>query len=110
MKANVEFKFPYLLVGIGLGAIAGMLLAPRSGEETRKYLRERRTKGLDILNQQAGKLRASAEGMVQKGKDILSRQCCDSVDADTEAQKQADQEQRRATFGGIGSESLKEAL
>jgi len=40
-----------------LGAIAGLLLAPRSGEETRKYLRERSNKGLDTLNQQAGKLR-----------------------------------------------------
>jgi gas vesicle protein len=99
MKTNDESKFPYFLVGIGLGAIFGLLLAPRAGEETRKYLRERSAKGLDTLNQQAGKLRESAEGMVQKGKEILSRQCCDSVDTDTDAQKQAYQQERRETFG-----------
>ena len=100
MTTNGESKFPYFLVGIGLGAIAGLLLAPRSGEETRKYLRERSTKGLDTLSQQAGKLRESAEGMVQNGKEIMSRQCCDSVATDTEAERQAYQEERRETLGG----------
>lgn len=100
MKTNDESKFPYFLVGIGLGAIAGLLLAPRAGEETRKYLRERSAKDLDTLNQQAEKLRESVQGMVQKGKEIMSRQCCDSVDIDTEAEKQAYQEQRRETSGG----------
>jgi hypothetical protein len=28
MKTNGEFKFPYFLVGIALGAIAALLLAP----------------------------------------------------------------------------------
>ena len=100
MITNGESKFPYFLVGMGLGAIAGLLFAPRSGEETRKYLRERSTKGLDTLNQQAGKLRESAEGMVQKGKEIASGQCRDSVDTDTEAEKQSYQEERRETLGG----------
>lgn len=100
MIMNGESKFPYFLVGMGLGAIAGLLFAPRSGEETRKYLRERNAKALDTLNQQAGKLRESAEGMVQKGKEIMSRRCCDSVITDTEAEKQAYQEERRETLGG----------
>jgi gas vesicle protein len=85
---------------MGLGVIAGLLFAPRSGEETRKYLRERSTEGFDTLNQQAGKLRESAEGMVQKGKEIMSHQCCDSVNTDTEAEKQVDEEEGRETLGG----------
>jgi len=40
VRTNGEFKFPDFLVGMAIGAIAGLLLAPRSGEETRKYLRE----------------------------------------------------------------------
>jgi gas vesicle protein len=98
MITNCESKFPYFLVGMALGAIAGLLLAPSAGEETRKYLRERSAKGLDTLNRQAGKLRESAEGMVQKGKEIMSRHCCDSVDTDKETEKQADQEERRETL------------
>jgi gas vesicle protein len=88
MITSGESKLPYLLVGMGLGVIAGLLVAPRSGEETRKYLRERSTKGLDTLHQQAGKLRESAEGVVQKGKEIMSRRCCDSVNTGKESKKQ----------------------
>ena len=99
MITNGESKFPYFLVGMGLGVIAGLLFAPRSGEETRKYLRERSTKGLDTLNQQAGKLRESAEAVVEKGRKFMGRQC-DSVDTDTEAEKQVYQEERRETLGG----------
>jgi gas vesicle protein len=100
MTPNGESKFPSFLVGIGLGAVAGLLFAPRSGGETRKYLRERSTKGLDTLNQQAAKLRESAEGMVQKGKEIMSRHCCGSVKTDPEAEKQSYEEERRENLGG----------
>jgi gas vesicle protein len=100
MIPNGESKFPYFLLGIGLGAVAGLLLAPRAGEETRKYLRERGTRGLDTLNQKAGKLRESAEGIVQKGKEIMSRRCCDSVVSDTEAEQQSYEEERRENLGG----------
>jgi gas vesicle protein len=92
-------KFPCFVVGMGLGAVAGLLFAPRSGEETREYLRERSTKGLDTLNQQAGKLRESAEGIVQKGKEIMSH-CCDAVNTAKEAENQAYQEERRENLGG----------
>ena len=100
MKTNGESKFPFFLIGIGFGAIAGLLLAPRSGEDARKYLRERTNKGLDTLNRQAGKLRESAEGMVVKGKEFMGRHCCDSVKIDTEAEKQVYEEERRENLGG----------
>jgi gas vesicle protein len=100
MITNGESKFPYFLAGIGLGAVAGLFFAPRSGEKTRKYLRERSTKGLDTLHQQAGKLRESAEGMVQKGKEIMSRRCCDSVNTFKESEKQVYEEERRENLGG----------
>jgi gas vesicle protein len=100
MITNGESKLPYFLMGMGLGAIAGLLFAPRPGEETRKYLRERSTKGLDTLNQQAGKLRESAEGMVQRGKEIMSRRCCDSVNTATDVEKKAEEQEGQGTLGG----------
>jgi gas vesicle protein len=98
MKRNGEFKFPYVLIGIGIGAIAGLLFAYRSGEEPRKYFRD----SLDYLNRQAGKLRESAERIVQKGKKLMGGRDRDSVKAkaDTEAEKQAYQEERREHLGG----------
>ena len=99
MKTNNEFKFPYFLVGIALGAIAALLLAPSPGEETWKYLRERSNKGLAYLNQQAGKLRERTEAVIKKGSKLIGSHR-DSVDTATEAEKQAYQEERRETLGG----------
>ena len=99
IKTNSEIKFPHFLGGIALGAIAALLLAPSPGEETWKYLRERSNKGLDYLNQQACKLRQSAEGVVRKGREIVGSHR-DAVDTTTEAEKQAYQEERRETLGG----------
>ena len=99
METNGELKFPSFIIGMALGAIAGLLLAPRRGEETRKYLRERSTKGLDTLNQQAGKLLETADGIVKKGKEFIGPHL-DSVKTDTEAEKHAYQEDSRGNSGG----------
>ena len=39
----------YFVVGLGIGVAVGMLLAPRSGEETRQLLREKADEGKDYL-------------------------------------------------------------
>jgi len=98
MQTNSEFRFPYFLAGIALGAIAALLLAPSPGEETRKYLRGRSNKGLDYLNQQAGKLRERTEAVIKKGSKLIGSHR-ESVDTTMEAQQQAYQEERRETGG-----------
>ena len=100
MKSNGGVKFPYLLIALGIGAMAGLLLARRSGEDARKYLHERSDRGLDYLNQQAGKLRESAEGLVKKGKEVIGGRKRGSVDAATETEKQAYREEKREHMGG----------
>jgi hypothetical protein len=99
MTTNGESKFSYLLIGLGLGAIGGLISAALARKETRELLRERSNKGLDYLNQQAGKLRETADGIVKKGKEFIGPHC-DSVKADSHAQKQAYQEERRENLGG----------
>ena len=99
MRTNGESKFSFLLIGLGLGAIGGLLAALLARKETRESLRESSTKTLDYLNQQGKKLRGITEGIVDKRKELMSHRC-DSVDATTEAQKQAYQEERRENMGG----------
>jgi gas vesicle protein len=99
MTTNGESKFSYLLIGLGLGAIGGLMSALLARKETREVLRERSGKSLDYLNQQAGKLRETADVLVQKGKEFIGPPR-DSVKTDTESQKQAYQEERRETLGG----------
>ena len=86
MKSNGESSFPYFLVGLGLGAIGGLMSALLARRETRELLREGSRNSLDYLNQQAGKPRESADVIVQKGKELIGPHC-DSVKTDTEAQK-----------------------
>ena len=66
MTTNGESKFSYLLIGLGVGAVGGLMAAILARKETREVLRERGGKSLDYLNQQAGKLRETADVIVQQ--------------------------------------------
>jgi gas vesicle protein len=67
------FKLNYFVVGLALGALAGMVFAPRRGDEMRDEMRRRTHEGLDYLNQQAERLRDSTEKVVNKTRDWMSR-------------------------------------
>jgi gas vesicle protein len=99
MKTKGESNFSYLLIGLGLGAIGGLMFALLAREETRELLRERSRRGLDYLNQQGKKLRETTEGVIEKGKELVSHRRS-SVDATTGAENQAYQEERREHLGG----------
>jgi hypothetical protein len=68
-------------------------------KETRESLREHSRKTLGYLNQQGKRLRETTEGIVEKGKELVSHRCC-SVDATSKEEKQSHQEERRETSGG----------
>jgi gas vesicle protein len=99
VRTNGESKFSDLLIGLGLGAIGGLMIALLACKETRELLRESSRKTLDYLNQQGRNLRETTEGIVKKGKELVSQRCC-SVDATTEAENQAYQDERREHLGG----------
>jgi gas vesicle protein len=100
MTNNRESKFSYLLTGLGLGAVGGLMAALLVHKETREGIRERGGKSLDYLNQEAAKLRQTAEVIVQQAKKLMACKGSDSVDRSTEAEKQAYQEDRRENLGG----------
>ena len=39
----------YLLVGVGIGSLVGILFAPKSGEDTREYLAQKGKEGSGTL-------------------------------------------------------------
>ena len=96
MKTTEPGKLSYLLLGIGLGALGSVLLARK---ESRDMLRERSRKSLDYLNQQAAKLREAADEIAKRGKEFIGPHR-DSVKTDTEAERQAYQEEKRDILGG----------
>ena len=94
MAENGGSKFGYFLAGLGIGAAIALLFAPRSGEETREYLRERYDDVRDTTKKKARELRERTEELVEKGKDFVDRQR-ESVEAAVDAGKQAYRDEKR---------------
>jgi gas vesicle protein len=52
-------SFLWFLAGLGVGAVVGVLYAPRSGDETREVLRSKAQEGSERVRQHARKARAN---------------------------------------------------
>jgi len=84
-------SFVWFLAGLGLGALVGVLYAPRSGSETREVLRARAEEGRDYVKSRAREARDQASQWVDRGRDVLSQQK-EQFRAAYEAGRQAYQE------------------
>ncbi|MBZ5703740.1 MAG: YtxH domain-containing protein [Acidobacteriia bacterium] len=67
-------SFLWFLAGLGIGALAGVLYAPRSGSETRDAIRSRAEEGRDYVRERARQARDQASEWVDRGKEVLGQQ------------------------------------
>ncbi len=81
-------KLSYFFLGLGLGVAVGVLFAPKSGAETREYLRSKAEEGSDYVKRRAEELRDSAADAVDRSKDALRRHK-DNLSAAVDAGRQA---------------------
>jgi gas vesicle protein len=88
MADNVGSKVSYFLVGLGVGALMGVLFAPKSGEETREYLSKRADEGREFAQKKARELRERADELIERGKDVAVRKR-DSISAAVDAGREA---------------------
>jgi gas vesicle protein len=84
-------SFVWFVAGMGLGALAGLLYAPRSGTETRDVLRARAEEGRDYMRSRAREARDQASEWVDRGREVVNQQK-DQFRAAYEAGRQAYQE------------------
>ena len=91
--------FGYFLLGLGIGVAAGILWAPRAGEETRQliadkagegadYLKARTQEGTEYVRQRADDVKQSASDLYERGRSTVAKQK-DTLSAAVEAGKQA---------------------
>jgi gas vesicle protein len=67
-------SFAWFLAGLGLGAVVGVLYAPRSGSETREVLRARAEEGRDYVRGRAREAREQAAEWAARGRDVVNQQ------------------------------------
>jgi gas vesicle protein len=80
-EENGGSKVSVFLIGLGIGALVGILFAPKSGEDTREFLASKADEGRDYAQRKARELRERAEDLLERSKEIMDRQ----KDALTEA-------------------------
>ena len=91
--------FGYFLLGLGIGVAAGVLWAPKTGEEIRQiiadkagegadFLKDRAQEGTEFVRNRADDVKQSAADLYDKGRSTVVRQK-ETLNAAVEAGKQA---------------------
>ena len=86
-------KTLFFLVGAAIGAATALLLAPRSGAETRKLIAAKARDGADAVVNQSKMVADMASSYLDRGKETLQHQR-DQLSAAFEAGKQAYREEK----------------
>jgi gas vesicle protein len=83
-----DSKFSYFFLGLGLGVAVGILFAPKSGEETREFLRSKAEDSTDYVKRRTSEFKETATEAFDRGKQTFSRKK-ENLAAAVEAGKQA---------------------
>ena len=67
-------KTLFFLVGAALGAATALLLAPRSGAETRKLIAARAREGADVVTARSKNVADMASTYLDRGKEMIQHQ------------------------------------
>lgn len=95
-------SFMWFLAGLGVGALVGILYAPRAGSETREVLRSKAEEGREYMKSRARQAREQASDWAERGRDIVNQQK-DQFRAAYEAGRQAYQEATTESRPGSSS-------
>ena len=74
MSMNRKNKTPWFIAGLGLGALVGILSAPKSGRETRKAIARGVDDGRKYVTSIGRDAREQMSNVVESGKRIIVRQ------------------------------------
>ena len=72
MADNSGSGLVWFLAGLGIGAAAGILYAPRAGSETREALRAQAEEGAEQARHHARKARETAGDWIDRGRETMS--------------------------------------
>ncbi len=67
-------SFLWFLAGLGFGAIAGVLYAPRAGSETREAILSKAEEGREFVRERARQAREQASGWAERSREVIGQQ------------------------------------
>jgi gas vesicle protein len=70
---NAAEKAIWFLAGMAVGAGLGILFAPRSGRETRRYLSRKTAEGREYITETGRRLYERGKDMVEDVEDLVDR-------------------------------------
>ena len=73
-RSNMVLKVGCFIAGVGVGTVVALLLAPRSGEQTRKLIARKAEEGKEFVASKGRQFREQAEELVEKGKELATKQ------------------------------------
>ena len=94
----------WFLVGIGIGAVVGLLYAPQSGAETREILMAKAEEGREFVRKRSREAREQATQWAERGKEAYNSQK-EQIRSAVEAGRQAYRE-RTGTATKADAENL----
>jgi gas vesicle protein len=69
-RSTVGTAVTFLCIGLGVGSLVALLLAPQSGRKTRNMLRRRYEDAFEAVNDRAGEIRERAGEWRDRGADF----------------------------------------
>ena len=92
-ESGAAEKVMFFVLGAFVGAVTALLLAPRSGEETRRLIADKARGSADYLASRGKDVAEKASGYIERGKETIQQQR-DQLSAALEAGKQAYKEEK----------------
>jgi gas vesicle protein len=68
--SQVGTAITFLLIGLGAGALVGLLFAPKSGKQMRKELRQKYEGARETIEDWKADAREAAEGVLERGAEV----------------------------------------
>jgi gas vesicle protein len=84
-RVSPMWRLTWLIAGLGIGAVAGVLLAPQSGEDTREWISDKYDDGIHTARAKAKRMRRRVGDWIDQGQERVT----DAVNAGGDALKKA---------------------
>lgn len=90
---NIGAKVSYFCIGMGIGAVVSLLVAPKSGQDTREFLVQKANESKEYAQRKGREMRDRAEDLADRGRNAVVQQA-ETISAAFDAGREAYQREK----------------